>query len=82
MNKINQKLLNLIQSEFPLISKPYVGLGQNLDITEDEVIERIGQLKADGIIRQIGPLFDTKSLGYETTLVAMRVTESELDNVI
>ena len=39
MNNINKKLLNLIQSEFPLISKPYVGLGQNLDITEDEVPE-------------------------------------------
>jgi DNA-binding Lrp family transcriptional regulator len=36
-------------------------------------------LKARGTIRQIGPVFDTRSLGYQSTLVAMRVLESHLD---
>jgi DNA-binding Lrp family transcriptional regulator len=35
-------------------------------------------LKVNGLIRQISPVFDAGSLGYRTTLVAMRVTETQL----
>ncbi len=76
---VDRNLLNLLQVEFPIISKPYTSLGENLDITEDEVIRRIEGLKTAGLIRLISPLLDTSKLGYKTTLVAMRVTETELD---
>ncbi len=75
---IDKKLLNLVQAEFPLISEPYAGLGLRLDIDENAVIRRITRLKAKGIIRQIGPILDARKLGYQTTLVAMRVAESKL----
>lgn len=71
------KLLNLLQSGFPFISQPFEDLGERLDISGDEVIRRIGQLKSEGIIRQIGPLFDARKLGFRTTLVATRVTGEE-----
>ncbi len=73
----NGKLLNLLQSGFPFIKKPFEDLGERLDISGDEVIHRIGQLKSEGIIRQIGPLFDARKLGFRTTLVATRVTGEE-----
>lgn len=73
----NGKLLNLLQSGFPFIKKPFEDLGERLDISGDEVIRRIGQLKSAGIIRQIGPLFDARKLGFRTTLVATRVTGEE-----
>ncbi len=82
LDNINQKLLNLLQAEFPLTSKPYAGLGQRLGIAENGVIQRIGQFKADGLIRQIGPVLNAVSLGYKTTLIAMRVTETESDKAV
>src|SRR3989338_6375321 len=82
LDSIDQKLLNRMQVKFPLVSQPYEYLGMEFGITEDEAIRRIGTLKAEGVIRQIGPLFDAKKLDYRTTLVAMRVTGSELEKTI
>ena len=75
----DRKLLNLVQIKFPLTTEPYTDLGLRLGIDGDEVLHRINQLKAKGIIRQISPVLDARSLGYQTTLVATRVTESRLD---
>ena len=82
LDSIDQKLLNRMQVEFPLVSRPYQSLGQELGIPENEVIRRIGRFKSEGIIRQIGPLFDAKKIGYKTTLVAMRVTGAELEMAV
>ncbi|HEY81873.1 MAG TPA: Lrp/AsnC family transcriptional regulator [Dehalococcoidia bacterium] len=76
---IDRKLLNLLQAEFPLAAKPYDALGRRLGIGQDEVTSRIARLKVKGLIRQIGPVFDAASLGYKTTLVAMRVAKTKLD---
>jgi len=79
LSAIDRKLLNLLQAEFPLTVEPYADLGLQLGIEADEVLHHIGQLKTEGIIRQISPVLDARSLGYQTTLVAMRVAGSQLD---
>ncbi len=79
LDSIDKKLLNLVQVEFSLTREPYADLGAQLGIDGDEVIQRIEQLKAKGLIRQISPVLDARSLGYQTTLVAMRVAENQLD---
>ncbi|MFC2052315.1 Lrp/AsnC family transcriptional regulator [Chloroflexota bacterium] len=79
LDSTDKKLLGLLQIEFPLTGKPYADFGLKLGISEDEVIQRIGQLKLKGLIRQISPVFDARRLGYKTTLAAMRVAETELD---
>ena len=79
LDSIDEKLLNLAQVEFPLTREPYTDLGLCLGIDEYEVIRRIEQLRARGLVRQISPVFDVRSLGYKTTLVVMRVAETELE---
>jgi len=75
----DRKLLNLVQTGFPLSKEPYADLGQRLGTDPKEVIRRIQQLKRRGIIRLIGPVLDSRSLGYQTTLVATRVAETNLE---
>ena len=71
MDLTDRKLLNLIQGPFPLVEQPYLQLGQELEIGEDEVIQRLQKLKQQNVLRQISAIFDTRRLGYKTTLVAM-----------
>ena len=71
MDLTDRKLLNLIQSRFPLADRPYAELGEDLGIEEGDVIERLTSLKRKNVLRQIGAIFDTRRLGYKTTLVAM-----------
>lgn len=79
LDDLDKKLINLVQTEFPLTKDPYATLGRRLGIGEHEVILRIEQLKAKAIIRLIGPVLDARSLGYQTTLVAMSVAKDKLD---
>jgi len=78
MDITNQELLNLIQKDFPLEEKPFLTMGNRLGISEEEVIERLQTLKGT-VIRQISAIFDTRSLGYESSLVAARVQSERLD---
>ncbi len=73
LDNFDRHLLGLLQAGFPLTREPYARLGLKLGISGNEVIHRIGELKDKGIVRQIGPVLDGRRLGYQSTLVAMRV---------
>ena len=79
MDERDKRLLNLIQESFPLVTRPFEALGLPLDLTEAEVLGRVTDLKRQKIIRQIGGIFDTQSLGYTSSLVAMRVAPARVD---
>ena len=79
LGTIDKKLLHLIQTEFPLLPAPYEALGESLGIGAGEVMARIEELKNGGVIRQISPVFDTRRLGFRSTLVAMQAAKSQLD---
>ena len=71
MDMTDRELLNLIQGPFPMVEQPYLDLAQQLEITEEDVLARLTELKRQNVLRQISAIFDTRRLGYKTTLVAM-----------
>jgi DNA-binding Lrp family transcriptional regulator len=75
----DRRLLNLIQAEVPLTREPFADLGQRLGTGGDEVMKRIEKLKERGIIRLIGPVLNSRALGYHTTLVAMKVAKNDME---
>ena len=76
---IDKQLLNLVQSRFPLVEEPYRHIGEELGVGEDDVLGRIVELKRRNIIREINAIFDTRRLGYRSTLVAFRYAAGMLD---
>ena len=78
MDDTDRAILNRIQSDFPIASRPYLIVAQELDLEEDEVIRRITQLKNDGIIRRIGANFVPGRLGFVSTLCAARVPKDKV----
>ena len=78
MDLIDRKLLNIIQGNFPLVDQPYLVVGQELGITEQDVIGRLGELKRQNVVRQVSAIFDTRRLGYKTTLVAIAYEPEQL----
>lgn len=75
----DRKLLNLIQSDFPLCREPFAALGASLGVAEDEVCTRIRRLKEKRILRSISAVFNASGLGYHSTLVAMHLDQAHLD---
>ncbi len=78
LDDIDLKLIGRLQAAFPLTREPYADLGLELGIDGAEVIHRIEGLKARGIVRQISPVLDARRLGYQSTLVAMKVAGDHL----
>ncbi len=78
MDLIDRKLLNLIQSKFPMEERPYLALAEDLEIGEEEVIHRLDALKRQNVVRQVSAIFDTRRLGYKTTLVAFAYEPGQL----
>jgi DNA-binding Lrp family transcriptional regulator len=79
MDTIDKKLLNLVQNEIPIDKRPFKILGEKLSLTENEVLKRLFKLKNDGFIRRIGGIFDSKKLGYKSTLCAARIPENKIE---
>ena len=81
MDTIDKKLLNLMQNEIPIDKRPFKILGEKLLITENEVLKRVNKLKNEGIIRRIGGIFNSRKIGYTSTLCAAKVPENKIEEV-
>lgn len=81
LDSVDKKLLNLLQWDFPLDVRPFHILAERVGVSEQNVITRIHKMKQSGIIRQISAIFDTRMLGYKSSLVAMQIDENAIDKV-
>jgi DNA-binding Lrp family transcriptional regulator len=82
MDATDRKIINAIQSNFPISLRPYHELGKRLHLRPSEILERIKALKAAGIIRRIGGNFRSHRLNYTSTLCAARVSEEKIDDFV
>ena len=81
LDEADKKILNAIQIDFPLVQRPFKQLGDMLGLHEEDVIKRIKQLQAEGAIRRIGPIINTKNTGGVSTLVALKAPADRVDEV-
>ena len=81
MDSLDAELLNEIQWTFPLVSRPFDAIAAKFGITPDAVKDRLSRLKESGVLRQLSAIFDTRRLGYTSSLVAMDIDPNRLENV-
>jgi len=72
-------LLGLLQVAVPFTAHPFAEMGEGCGLSEDETIASIKRLKSERVIRQISAIFDTRSLGYASSLVAAKVAPERVD---
>jgi DNA-binding Lrp family transcriptional regulator len=77
MDSIDLTILDRLQESFPVCSRPFLELGQQCGLSEEEMIERIASLQREGLIRRIGPILDLRKLGRKGVLAALRISEDE-----
>ena len=80
MDDTDKAVLNRIQSDFPIDSRPYNVIAQELGLEETAVISRVSKLKELGIIRRIGGNFVPHKVGFVSTLCAAKVPENKIDD--
>jgi len=81
IDNLDKEILNEIQWTFPLVSQPYHEIAKKFDISVEDIKKRLTNLKKTGILRQLSAIFDTRRLGYKSSLIAMKIDPDKLDYV-
>ncbi|MET0421105.1 MAG: Lrp/AsnC family transcriptional regulator [Acidimicrobiia bacterium] len=76
---LDRELLNAVQWDFPLDPRPYAVLGERLGLSESDTRARVAHVKELGVLRQLSAIFDTRALGYGSSLVAAQIAPDRVD---
>ena len=81
MDELDKELLNEIQWTFPLVTRPFDAIAKKFGTTPEIIKAHLNHLKEVGILRQLSAIFDTRKLGYTSSLVAMEIEHDKLEYV-
>ena len=82
LDDMDRMILNEIQSHFPIEASPYKVLGVKLGCSEEEVLQRVQDLKNREVIRRIGANCNSRKLGYTSTLCAAKVPSRLIERFV
>ena len=75
------RLVNRLHGDLPLTDHPFASVGAELGMEEDEVLERLRRLLAQGVLTRFGPLFQIERAGGSFVLAALEVPPQRFDAV-
>ena len=78
LDLLDRKILNVVQTAIPLVETPYAAVAESVGAPEEEVLKRLTDLRSKHVLRQMSAIFDTRRLGYKSSLVAMRFRPERL----
>ena len=82
LNISDQRLIAAIQCGLPLVSRPFAEIGASIGLSEDEVIERIQALLADGTIKRLGVVVRHHELGYRANAMTVwNIPDDQIDEI-
>jgi len=79
MDKIDSRILQELQDDFPLCERPYEVIADRLQISVEDLWDRIQRMLDSGLIRRIGASFDSSKFGFRSTLAAVSVEPELVD---
>lgn len=81
LSQTEKALINRLQYGLPLVRQPYAAVANELSLSEQQVLDGIKKLLADGVLTRFGPMFHAGELGGGLTLAAMRIPEADFEKV-
>ncbi len=63
MDEMDLRLLKAAQNGFKITKRPFLALGKEVGLSEEETIERLRSLEKDGIIRRFSATIGHRALG-------------------
>ena len=78
----DKKFLRKLQTDFPLVSRPFAVLAAEQGVTEAELLAYFKDLRQQGVLRYIAVMFELKALGIISSLIGMRVPADKLDATV
>ncbi len=83
LDAIDRQILMILQRGIAIESRPYQAMAEEIGgVSEDEVIVRIARMKENNIIRRMSGFFDSRRLGYQSMLVAVKPQPGAFDDAV
>lgn len=84
LDAIDRKILMILQRGIAIMARPYQAMADEIggEVTESDVIYRIDRMKKENIIRRMSGFFDSRMLGYQSMLVAMKPKAGDFDEAV
>lgn len=81
LSTIERRILDCVQTDIPLASRPFRILSRRLNIGEKEFIEKLKALKDKVVIRSFSIGLNHARLGFRSTLVGLRVSDDKVESI-
>jgi DNA-binding Lrp family transcriptional regulator len=81
LDKTDRLIINSLQGGFPICDSPFRQIARQLDIDENDLIQRLENLLADKTLSRFGPMYDIQKLGGSFSLCAIQVPAERFDEV-
>ncbi len=81
LDATDRRVLNRMQDDLPLVSRPFAEVAAEIGLSEVELIERLARMRCEGVITRYGPFFDAEAMGGAFCLCAMAVPEDRFEAV-
>ncbi|MBU0654989.1 MAG: Lrp/AsnC family transcriptional regulator [Gammaproteobacteria bacterium] len=79
---LDDPLIEAIQSGLPLVERPYLEIGKQVGMAEQEVIQCIAEMQAAGVIKRLGVVVRHHELGYRANaMLVWDVPDALVDEV-
>ncbi|WP_299983789.1 Lrp/AsnC family transcriptional regulator [uncultured Ruegeria sp.] len=82
LDNTDRTILNRMQDDLPLVSHPYAAVAKELDLSEDDLLDRMSRMKDARVITRFGPFFDAAALGGAFCLCTMAVPPKDFETVL
>jgi len=64
LDSLDKKIIAAMQDEFPLTEEPYRVLADSLQISENELLDRLQKYRKNGQMRKLGAVLRHREVGY------------------
>lgn len=81
MDDLDRRIINTLQSGFPICETPYRTIAEQLGTTETELLTRLKRLLDNGTLTRFGPMYHAEQMGGALTLAALEVPDERFDEV-
>jgi len=81
MDDTDRLIVNGLQGGFAIADRPFADAAARLAIDEDDLIERVKRLCADGSLSRFGPLYNAEQLGGAVTLAAVKAPAADFERI-
>ena len=82
IDEIDKAIVRTMQDDIPLVARPYAAMAETVGLSEEEFLQRLKRLKAEGKLRRIGVVLQHRRAGFTANaLCVWQIPEAAVDAV-